>query len=122
MADWLLGGKPVETMVTLIGWITAQELPRPIGIAHSAQVLVIVEFGGPVGAHVEPSTRHTAPRTSCSMGLRMLRRTSSICSVLYYFGMKRCRVGAAASPSKAYVQGAGQRGQLGTSISNYNEH
>ena len=110
MADWLLGGKPVETMVTLIGWIAAQELPRPIGIAHSAQVLVIVEFGGPVGAHVEPSTRHTAPRTSCSMGLRMLRRTSSICSVLCYFGMKRCRAGAARLPFEGLRSKGGPTG------------
>src|SRR5690349_17031747 len=54
MPDRLLRGKPIEAMIALIGWVSAQIFPGPIGIADRAQVLVVAESGGPVRPHVEP--------------------------------------------------------------------
>jgi hypothetical protein len=82
MSDRLLRGKSIEAMIALIGWVSAQILPGPIGIADIAEILVIAKLGGPVRPHVESSTRHTTPRTPCSMGLRALRRLSLGCSIL----------------------------------------
>jgi len=82
VSDGLLRGKPVEAMIALIGRIAAQELPGPIGIADNAQVVVVVDFGGPVRSHIEPSTRHCDTSNVNVRWVCALRRTSSLGSVL----------------------------------------
>jgi hypothetical protein len=76
MPDGLLREQLIEALVALIEWIAAQELPSPIRTSNAAQIVIIAKLGRPKRPHIESSTRHTAPRTHCSMGLRALRRTS----------------------------------------------
>lgn len=116
MADWLLGGKPVEAMIALIGRIATEELPGPIGIADSTQVLVIDEFGGPVRPHVEPSTRHTIPRTPCSMAPRVAPDELSMLAVVQFWDeMLSCRRGNA-SLGRWYSKGGPKRADGGAHV------
>lgn len=98
MPEGPLEGKPVEAMITLVERIAAQELPGPIGVSNGAKIIVVAELGRPGWPHIESSTRHTTPRTSCSMGLRALRRTSLMCSALYNCGENACLLASAATP------------------------
>ena len=71
MPDGPFGEQLIQAMVALIKRTAAQELPGPIGVSNGAKIIVVVELGRPGWPHIESSTRHTTPRTSCSMGLRV---------------------------------------------------
>src|SRR5215471_17152297 len=51
-------------MVALIGWIAAQELPGPVGIADRAQPIVVGDFRRPLRSHIKSLTRHGPTGTS----------------------------------------------------------